>query len=80
MILHFNPQPPIRVLVACAWDPWVRRGSPDLYSFATIIDEPPPEIAKTGHTRCIIVLKEENLREWLSPVGRLERTARANPR
>jgi hypothetical protein len=35
-----------------------------LYSFAAITDEPPQEIAATGHQRCIIA---ENLSEWLSP-------------
>lgn len=69
MILHFNPQPPIQMLVACVWDHWVRKDAPDLYSFATITDDPPPEIATTGHTRCIIALKENNLPEWLSPDG-----------
>ena len=27
----------------------------------------PPEILATGHTRCPISLKEDNVREWLSP-------------
>ena len=36
---------------------------------ADVTDEPPPEIAATGHQRCIISLKEENVREWLAPAG-----------
>ena len=35
-------------------------------------DDPPPEIAATGHQRCLIPLKEQNVAEWLAPqrVGR----------
>jgi hypothetical protein len=33
---------------------------------------PPPEILATGHTRCVISLKEGNVGEWLSP-GRTSR-------
>jgi hypothetical protein len=33
------------------------------------ITDAPPEIAETGHQRCIISLKEENVREWLAPAG-----------
>lgn len=32
-------------------------------------DEPPAEIAATGHQRCIIALRDVNVREWLSPQG-----------
>ena len=32
-----------------------------------ITDTPPPEILATGHTRCVIALKEENIAEWLRP-------------
>lgn len=41
--------------------------SQDLWSYAAVTDEPPPEIAATGHQRCIIALRDENVREWLSP-------------
>jgi hypothetical protein len=30
-------------------------------------DEPPPEVAATGHDRCIIPLKLENIDAWLHP-------------
>jgi putative SOS response-associated peptidase YedK len=39
----------------------------DLGSFAAVTDEPPAEIAATGHQRCIISLREENVAEWLNP-------------
>ncbi|MGH8226826.1 MAG: SOS response-associated peptidase family protein [Steroidobacteraceae bacterium] len=38
-----------------------------LSSFAAITDDPPPEIAATGHNRCIIPIKRANLDEWLAP-------------
>lgn len=69
MVLQFNPRPAIEMLVACVWDHWKGPGAPDLWSFAAVTDEPPPEIAATGHQRCIIVLRDENVREWLSPRG-----------
>lgn len=70
LVLHFNPRPAIPMLVACVWDCWRRPGEPELYSFAAITDEPPPEVAATGHERCIIPLKERNLEAWLTPQGR----------
>lgn len=67
LVLHFNPTPPTRMLVACLWDHWQGKGEADLYSFAAITDDPPPEIAATGHNRCIIPLKPTNLSSWLDP-------------
>jgi putative SOS response-associated peptidase YedK len=54
------------MIVACLWSHWSGKGERDLDSFAAVTDEP-PEIAETGHQRCIISLKEDNVREWLSP-------------
>jgi putative SOS response-associated peptidase YedK len=67
LVLHFNPQPPNPMFVACLWDHWQKKGERDLYSFAAITDDPPPEIAATGHNRCIIPLKTQNLSAWLTP-------------
>ena len=69
-ILHFNPNSPEPMLVACMWDHWESPGQPDLYSFAAITDEPPPEVAATGHDRCPIPIKPENVDAWLTPEGR----------
>jgi putative SOS response-associated peptidase YedK len=66
-VLHFNPQPDNDMLVACLWDRWQKPGEPALLSFAAITDEPPPEVAATGHNRCIIPLKPQNLNAWLTP-------------
>ncbi len=70
IVLHFNPQPATRMILACLWDHWHEKGKPELDSFAAITDEPPPEVAATGHNRCVIPLKPDNLRVWLSPKGR----------
>jgi putative SOS response-associated peptidase YedK len=67
LVLHFNPKPANQMLVACLWDQWTGDNAPELYSFAAVTDDPPEEIAATGHQRCIIALREENLHEWLSP-------------
>lgn len=69
MVLRFAPKPVGDMLVACLWDHWSGLNAPDLWSFAAITDEPPAEIAATGHQRCIISIKETNMREWLSPAG-----------
>jgi putative SOS response-associated peptidase YedK len=53
--------------VACLWSHWTGEGERDLDSFAAVTDEPPAEIAATGHQRCIISLREENVAEWLNP-------------
>jgi putative SOS response-associated peptidase YedK len=68
-VLEFNPQPPTDMVVACVWDQWGNSGEPELWSFAALTDEPPPEVAETGHQRCVITLRDANLREWLAPEG-----------
>ena len=67
VVLHFNPRPATEMFLACVWDCWQEQGQDDLYSFALITDDPPPEIAATGHNRCPIPLKPSNIKTWLSP-------------
>lgn len=67
LVLHFNPKPGREMLVACLWSHWREPHAQDLYSFAAITDDPPEEIAATGHNRCIIAIKEENMDAWLTP-------------
>lgn len=69
LVLQFAPDTPQGMLVACLWDRWEGEGK-GLESFAAITDEPPAEIATTGHERCIIPLKPEHVRAWLMPQGR----------
>ncbi|MEM5346069.1 SOS response-associated peptidase family protein [Paraburkholderia azotifigens] len=67
VILQFTPRDGSRMLVACLWSKWSATGEPDLYSFAAITDEPPPEVAHAGHDRCIVSIKPENVAAWLNP-------------
>lgn len=55
------------MLVVCLWSRWQAPDEPELLSFASITDDPPPEIAAAGHDRCIIPIKPENLDAWLNP-------------
>jgi putative SOS response-associated peptidase YedK len=68
VVLEFDPQPPQEMLVACLWNmsPHGDHGT-DLFSFAAITDEPPPEVAAAGHDRCIIPIKPEHFDAWLNP-------------
>lgn len=68
VVLEFDPQPPQEMLVACLWNmsPHGDHGT-DLFSFAAITDEPPPEVAAAGHDRCIVPIKPEHVDAWLSP-------------
>jgi putative SOS response-associated peptidase YedK len=69
LVLEFRPDPPHDMLVACLWNHHAgnARGEGELYSFAAITDEPPPEIAAAGHDRCIIPIKPANVEAWLNP-------------
>jgi putative SOS response-associated peptidase YedK len=70
VVLEFKPDTGHPMLLACLWDKWEKPGEPDLYSFAAITDEPPPEVKATGHDRCPIPLKPANVEAWLSPEDR----------
>lgn len=66
VVLEFEPQPRQDMLIACVYSHW-RNGDEELWSFAAITDEPPPEIAAAGHDRCIIPIKEQHIDAWLDP-------------
>jgi len=67
VVLQFDPTPPQQMLVACLWSRTPIPDEPDLWSFAAITDEPPPEVAAAGHDRCIVPIKPENVDAWLNP-------------
>lgn len=67
MVLEFRPEGHEYMFVPCIWDEWKDKSGVVLRSFALITDEPPPEVAATGHDRCPIFLKEENIDAWLQP-------------
>ncbi|WKZ88430.1 SOS response-associated peptidase (plasmid) [Ralstonia pickettii] len=66
-VLEFEPNPAQLMLVACLWSHWSTPGQQDLWSFAAITDEPPPEVAAAGHDRCIVPIKPEHVDAWLNP-------------
>lgn len=68
-VLEFSPEDGQPMLVACLWSHWTDPAGreQDLYSFAAITDDPPPEIAAAGHDRCVVPLRETNVMAWLSP-------------
>jgi putative SOS response-associated peptidase YedK len=73
VVLEFRPQPRQDMLIACLyshWTPLVGAAEGDLWSFAAVTDEPPPEVADAGHDRCIIQLRPENALAWLTPQER----------
>lgn len=67
--IHFRPSTGETMYVACLYSHWTdpTGKEPDLWSFAAITDEPPPEIAAAGHDRCIINIKAEHVDAWLNP-------------
>jgi putative SOS response-associated peptidase YedK len=68
VVLAFDPQPPQDMPVACLCN--VSKGADngaDLFTFAAITDEPPPEVAAAGHDRCIVPIKPEHVDAWLNP-------------
>jgi putative SOS response-associated peptidase YedK len=70
-VLHFQPRPAATMLVACLYSSWRDPASGrELLSFAAITDDPPPEVAATGHDRMIINLKPMHVAAWLDPRGR----------
>jgi putative SOS response-associated peptidase YedK len=67
--LFFNPRPEFEMNVACVWSEWQGKDGETLQSFAAVSDEPPAEIAASGHDRCVIPLKDGNVKVWLNPRG-----------
>ncbi|WP_448130382.1 SOS response-associated peptidase family protein [Stenotrophomonas rhizophila] len=66
VVLEFSPQPRRDLLIACLWSEWE---GPEgrLLSFAAITDDPPADVARTGHDRCIVPIRREHLDAWLNP-------------
>ncbi|MGZ2749894.1 SOS response-associated peptidase family protein [Burkholderia stagnalis] len=67
VVLRFDPSPPQPMQVACLWTRTAMPDGSDLWSFAAITDEPPPEVAAAGHDRCIVPIKSSNVDAWLAP-------------
>lgn len=71
IVIEFRPPEGRDLVIACLYSHWKKPGEHDLWSFAAITDEPPPEVRHAGHDRCIIAIKEENIDAWLQPGGDL---------
>ncbi|WP_396334120.1 SOS response-associated peptidase family protein [Burkholderia anthina] len=67
VVLRFDPTPRQPMQVACLWTRTPMPDGDDLWSFAAITDEPPPEVAAAGHDRCIVQIKSANVDAWLAP-------------
>jgi len=70
MELHFRPQTPQIMRVACLRAEWKGEDGRRLPCFAVVTDEPPAEVAATGHNRCPVNLTAEAAQRWLVPQGR----------
>ncbi|UEB99694.1 SOS response-associated peptidase family protein [Burkholderia vietnamiensis] len=67
VVLRFDPTPRQLMRVACLWTRTEIQGGDDLWSFAAITDDPPPEVEAAGHDRCIVPIKSSNVDAWLAP-------------
>ncbi|MCA8199271.1 SOS response-associated peptidase family protein [Burkholderia vietnamiensis] len=67
VVLRFDPTPPQPMQVACLSTRTDIQGGDDLWSFAAITDDPPPEVEAAGHDRCIVPIKSSNVDAWLAP-------------
>jgi putative SOS response-associated peptidase YedK len=70
VVLQFTPSPPQTMLIACLWSRWTDPKEPPVSGFAAITDEPPADVAASGHDRCIINLRPEHIEAWLTPQDR----------
>lgn len=66
VVLRFAPDNGQLMQVAALWSHWRGSDEPDLLSFAAITEEAPPEVADTGHDRCIIPLQDHDIARWLA--------------
>lgn len=64
LVLCFEPKNKDYIVIPTLWDRWEENGQV-LMSAALITDNPEPEVAKTGHDRTPIFLKEDKINDWL---------------
>lgn len=69
--LSYAPQDREIMWAPALYDTWSSLdGRINFSSFAILTDEPPPEVAETGHDRCPIFLKADSIDAWLQPEKR----------
>lgn len=72
VVLEFAPSTGALMAVACLYSHWTPppgSDEPDLWSFAAVTDDPPPEVAAAGHDRCVIPLRADHIDAWLNPAS-----------
>ena len=71
-VLEFTPRDGATMWIACLFARWVNPADPAdcLQGFAAVTDEPPAEVAATGHDRIPVNLTWEAACAWLTPGGR----------
>ena len=70
-LISFRPDRYEIMWAPCLWDYWIHEKEDcGFYSFAIITDDPPIEVARQGHDRCPIFLREDLINDWLSPEGK----------
>lgn len=72
VVLEFTPSDNRPMYVTVIYDVWPDNKNPEFYSAAAITMDPPPEVAETGHERCIIPIPEEMVDSWLEGGKSLE--------
>lgn len=70
MVLCFEPNNVEYMFIPTLWDEWKGDGKSSLISAALITDDPAPEIARAGHDRTPIFLKQNVVDSWLNAKGR----------
>jgi putative SOS response-associated peptidase YedK len=68
--LHFKPRTQQLMQVACLYAEWEGEDGRRMPCFAVVTDDPPPEVAATGHNRCPVNLTADAAQRWLAPQGR----------
>lgn len=68
--MRFAPLSAEPMLLACVW--WPPSNASELPRFTILLDLPPPEIAHTGHGRCVIPIAPQNSQRWLCPNGKIK--------
>lgn len=64
VVIQFRPDTGHDMILACLYSDWGDEPG-ELLSFAFVTDDPPPEVAATGHDRCVMPIRRENIDEWL---------------
>lgn len=70
VIVQFKPTKESRLVVPVVYTETKQKDESLKYGFAIITDDPPAEVEKTGHNRCPVVIKRENIDDWLNPKSR----------